>query len=162
MDRLHIDAAKLRQNMFQSALAAVFVMASFWLTMHVDQQLLVASLGASAFIATFPRAHFAKARNLVGGYACGAFWGVLLSLVKGYGLVDSSMGFVAVCCGLAVFLTALSMLMLNMEHPPAAALTLSITLSQEPIQLAAIALACVVGLWLCRVALFSATGDTDT
>jgi len=159
MDHLRINAASLRQNMMQSALAAVFVMASFWITMQVDQQLLVASLGASAFIATFPRANFAKARNLVGGYACGAFWGVIMSCIDS--VAGQALGFTVACCGVSVFMTALCMLMLNMEHPPAAALTLSITLSTEPLKLACIAMACVIGLWLCRVALFQATGENE-
>lgn len=104
---------------FQSLLAgfSVFLIV---IVMGLNQAVMVASLGASAFIVfALPEKITAKPRSVIGGHAVGIICGhagyKLLEIIPGVTNVEQAMGF-----GLAVGLAVFIMVVIDMEHPPAA------------------------------------------
>ncbi len=99
---------------------------------HVKQTVLIASLGASAFIAfTMPHVNASNPRYLVGGYAVGtcvgcAWWLAASSIAFPIDGISGSVVFGAVAMGCAMFL----MVITDTEHPPAAALALGYVLNE--------------------------------
>ena len=101
----------------------------------VEQTALIASLGASAFIAfTMPQAHVSEPRYLIGGYIVGVAAGVAFGLT--YRWLDlpaeSASHEVAhvVLGGLAVGVAIFLMVVTNTEHPPAAGVALGLVINQ--------------------------------
>lgn len=140
--------AKIKLSLAQSIMAALFIMVSFLVVSLFQNDIWVASLGASAFIAfAFPAADSASPRCLVGGYVTGAVWGVLCSYGRQWaaGFMDGAAATIALCV-LAVFLTALFMSLFDMQHPPSAALSIGITMADQPLGMAAAAIGCIIVL----------------
>ncbi len=139
--------------LIQSALAALFVLGAFLLILNVHSKLGIASLAASAFIAfSFPKADSAAPRHMIGGYVlgvvCGGLCGLVLHTLLGY---DNHESLVAVLfCALAVLLCTFGMIVLNCQHPPAAALTISMVLERDPLVMGLAMLGCIVALSLLR------------
>lgn len=82
--------------------------------------IIMASLGATAFVVfALPEKITAQPRNVIGGHAIGLICGkagyLLLELIPGAGKVEVAAGF-----GLAVGLAIFIMVIVDMEHPPAA------------------------------------------
>lgn len=147
---LRTQKKKLRACLLQSAFAAGFILLCFGLTAWADSGLLVASAGASAFIAfAFPYAESSRPRYLIGGYLCGCLTGVLVSLLRMQNWLSPSANAV-VFCALAVFLAALAMTWFDLEHPPSTALAISLVLSDRPVALALAALAAILALCACK------------
>jgi CBS-domain-containing membrane protein len=94
----------------------------------------VASLGASTFIVFVgPRSRSAMPRNLLGGQLIGTGTGMACSRLLHMGLLSSLVShrvetavFGAIAVGLAIFL----MVIIDMEHPPAAGTSLSLVVSE--------------------------------
>jgi CBS-domain-containing membrane protein len=105
---------------------------------------LVASLGASSFIAfTMPHAQVARPRYILGGYAVGICVGVLcflvsLALAKAEPPISPKtieIGLASLAMGMAIFL----MVVLNLEHPPAAGVALGLVLNEcDPVAIGVI------------------------
>lgn len=119
----------------QCILATISV---FWVLFVLDiiyDGIVIASLGASSFIAfTMPKTQSARPRFLIGGYCVGIFTGSLFDLLQHAASSvlylptehqSSKAIFGALAIGSAIFL----MVITNTEHPPAAALSISIVLS---------------------------------
>jgi CBS-domain-containing membrane protein len=101
----------------------------------VEQTALIASLGASAFIAfTMPQAHVSEPRYLIGGYIVGVVVGVAFGLT--YRWLDlpaegaSQEVAHVVLGGLAVGVAIFLMVVTNTEHPPAAGIALGLVINQ--------------------------------
>ena len=98
----------------------------------------IASLGASAFIAfTMPRAGVSRPRFLIGGYDVGILSGLACHYLSGLDVLAnmtdvprlSAAMFGGLSVGLAIFL----MVVTNLEHPPAAGVALGLVLNNcEP------------------------------
>jgi len=119
---------------WQCSLAiAMFVLVLLFLDV-LEHTAIIATLGATAFIAfAMPRSYSSKPRHLIGGYAVGIAVGCLCSYLA-VGLADCgalSAGNAnvvvsgAIAVGAAIFLMAI----LNMEHPPAAGMALSLVIN---------------------------------
>ena len=116
-----------------AATVSIFIILS--LLDAVTQTVLIASLGASSFVAfTMPHVNAAKPRYLFCGYVVGIICGVSVSLI-GMELTDASLtamapqsriAFGAIAMGLAMFV----MVITDTEHPPAAALALGFVLNE--------------------------------
>jgi len=143
---------------FQCALATAAVLIILLILDVITQAVIVASLGASSFIAfTMPHTQSARARYLVGGYVCGLAAGLALyavsdavgdTAVAGWTLHGDTI-FGAAAVGLAIFL----MVVTNTEHPPAAGLALGVVLADwDPLALV-VPLVGIVALSLARLAL---------
>lgn len=120
----------------------------------VTQTVLIAALGASAFIAfAVPRSLHSGARNLIGGYVVGIVAGSLMGSLYLSIDVDSEtvshalmIVFAAIAMSTAMFL----MVVTKTEHPPAAALALGLVLNEwTPLTLVVI-LAGVIALSLIK------------
>lgn len=141
---------ELMQSLLQSSAAALFIFFNFHFASSFGDGLMVASLGASSFIAfVFCRAESSRPRYLIGGYCCAAVVGVLFSFLYRHVHLPVSKLF-AVCSLGAVFCVIFFMAMLDFEHPPSVALCISIVLADNAIQLSVIAIISVCTLALCR------------
>ncbi|MHC4552918.1 MAG: HPP family protein [Planctomycetota bacterium] len=105
--------------LFQSLLAG-FSIFLIVLALGLRQSVIIASLGATAFVVfALPEKITAHPRNVIGGHAVGLICGkagfLLLQFIPGVGTVEQAAGF-----GLAVGLAIFVMVILDMEHPPAA------------------------------------------
>lgn len=120
----------------QCLLATAAVMVVLALLDVMTQPVLIASLGASAFIAfTMPHAHVSETRYLIGGYAVGVVVGVCFGLAfRRIGLpaegAARELAYVALG-GLSVGLAIFLMVITNTEHPPAAGVALGFVVNHE-------------------------------
>ncbi len=146
---------KFRRNYLryiaQCIVATIFIFVVLVMLDVLTQTVLIASLGATAFIAfTMPHIESSKPRYLIGGYLCGIFVGVFVSVLVGW--LQLNYGFemerlfvvsgAAVATGLAMFL----MVVTDTEHPPATAVALGFVLNSwdvRAIVVVLIGVACV-------------------
>ncbi len=138
VERSRLVDSKFRQNkrryVLQTLLAAVTMMAVLLVLDEVEQTVLIASLGASAFIAfAMPRSYPSQPRYMIGGYCVGTVVGCLLSLLAAV-LADQAgldpRGVQIVCGAVATGLAFFLMVLTDTEHPPAAALALGYVLNE--------------------------------
>jgi CBS-domain-containing membrane protein len=135
-----------RHFLVQTLAGAVAVMLLMLLASLIDSEVVVASIGASVFIAvTLPHGNTTRPRYLVGGYFCG-----ILAGLAGFALHSLLPWFpIEVAGGLAVGLAMLLMVWLELEHPPAAALALGLVMSPHTLMAFAIAIGCIILLSAC-------------
>jgi len=143
---------------FQCALATGAVLVILMVLDVITQAVIIASLGASSFIAfTMPHANVSRPRYLVGGYVCGMAAGIAMNAV-GEAVGDPTVGewtvhgdvvFGAAAVGLAIFL----MVITDTEHPPAAGLALGVVLAQWDTLALVVPIVGIVALSLARLAM---------
>ncbi len=117
----------------------------------VTQTVLIASLGASAFIAfAVPLSLHSSPRHIIGGYVVGIVAGCLMSLSHQAVDISPFVGqaamivFGALAMAIAMFL----MVVTKTEHPPAAALALGLVLNEWDLLTLGVVLAGAAGLSL--------------
>ena len=140
---------KFKENVLRYVLQCVLAMIIIFVVLLFDDTVsgmtIVASLGASTFIAlTMPHTNAARPRYLIGGYAIGALCGILMHYVYQY-LLYLNMDILGhsphiVPCAVAVGLAMFLMVVTNAEHPPAAALSMGLVLQPNVLLTALIAL----------------------
>jgi CBS-domain-containing membrane protein len=105
-----------------SATLAVFIVLYF---LSLQQAVIIASIGASAFIVfTMPDNVTAQPRNVIGGHLVGILYGFLLSLIPHPALTLSILIY-----SLAVGFSIFTMVVTDTEHPPAAGTALGIAIT---------------------------------
>ena len=117
----------------QCLIATAVMLSALLILDEVQQTALIASLGASSFIAfAMPHIHSSQPRYLLGSYAIGTIVGCAMSLLAGLLVLNFEMqpGLLYIVCaagavGLAIFI----MVITDTEHPPAAALALGYVLN---------------------------------
>ncbi|MDL2233424.1 HPP family protein [Ruminococcaceae bacterium OttesenSCG-928-L11] len=154
LQREHPRQYRLRM-IAQCLVAGLFILAVYLVADALGSGLVGASIGASTFIAfAYPQAESSHPRYMIGGYAtsilAGAVCSGLLSLLGGAG---AAFPLHAVLCALAVFLTVFCMVLLDFQHPPAAALAIFITESSSPLVAGLFSLVAVVLLCLLKRAM---------
>jgi CBS-domain-containing membrane protein len=129
----HFRHDDLKRYAMQCGLAGIVVLVLLLVLDSVTQTVLIASLGASAFIAfAVPRSLHSGPRNLIGGYLVGVFAGVVMSLLNHYVVMAGGWDhaimvlFGALSISVAMFI----MVVTRTEHPPAAALALGLVLNE--------------------------------
>ena len=157
--RFHKHVARY---LLQCALATLAVALILLILSEIQQAVIAASLGSSAFIAfAMPHTNAARSRYLVGGYVCGMASGVAMQAFGEF--VGRSLGagaweqwpihgavlFGAAAVGLAIFL----MVITNTEHPPAGGLALGVVLAQWDALALAVPIVGIVALSLARLAM---------
>lgn len=112
-----------RNYIFQSLLAtaSLFCVLIFLEQAEEGKEVVVASLGATAFVVfALPNNLSAQPRNVIGGHivglacGCGGYW--LLNLLPNPDQFIAEAGIHAITVGLAIFI----MVVFDFEHPPAA------------------------------------------
>ena len=147
------------QFLGQSLLAALAIMVALLLADAVAHTVLIAALGASAFIAfTMPHIQASRARYLVGGYVVGIAVGAAMGLLH-RGLLPAASPeqveatrklSIVLFGGLAVGTSIFVMVVTDTEHPPAAGVALGLVVNHEwDLWVLAAVLGAVVAL--CRV-----------
>lgn len=143
-----------RQILFQCAVAGGFLLVAYLAADTLLSGLLAASICASTFITfLYPSAESSRPRYLIGGYAaaivCGGLAGRALAL-----LPESGLPLHAICCAAAVFATILLMVFGRIQHPPAAALAITMLETPKPVSLGLYTLGCVIALCLVKRLLY--------
>ena len=86
-----------------------------FLVLHVQEAVVIASIGATAFIVfTMPKSITARPRRIIGGHLVGFASGALCSLIPHSMVIPS-----IIVYSLAVGISILLMVTLDFEHPPA-------------------------------------------
>jgi len=153
LDR-HLRRESFKRYALQCGLAGFVVLVLLLILDAVTQTVLIAALGASAFIAfAAPRSLHPGPRNMIGGYAIGIVAGCLMPTlesamnIQGAGAAHAVMViFGAMAISLAMFM----MVVTRTEHPPAAALALGLVLNEWDLLTLAVVMAGIVALSLIK------------
>ena len=129
----HFRLDNFKRYGLQCVLAGLAVLILLLVLDAVTQTVLIASLGASAFIAfAVPRSLHSDPRHLIGGYLVGLVSGVAMSsldaIIATPGTWDHAV--MIIFGALAISLAMFSMVVTRSEHPPAAALALGLVLNE--------------------------------
>ncbi|MFQ5952027.1 MAG: HPP family protein [Candidatus Omnitrophota bacterium] len=122
-----------RQYIFQSLLAGFTVALALVFLDVVRQPVIIASFGASAFVAfTVPHLRISGPKNLIGGYVVGVIVGVLIhnlaEIFNSIYLLDRIMTVIA--GGAAVVLAVFFMTITDTEHAPATSIALGLVINE--------------------------------
>ncbi len=113
-----------KNYLYQSLLAAV-VLAIVLVALSLEHAVVIASIGATAFIVfTMPGNVTARPRNVIGGHLVGLACGSLAALIPHHVLFSSIIVYV-LAVGVAIFL----MVALGFEHPPAGGTALGVAIT---------------------------------
>jgi CBS-domain-containing membrane protein len=126
--------ARKKRYILQCGLATCAVFVVLFVLDAVMNTTIIASLGASAFIAfVFPHARLSRPRFLIGGYLIGTVVGCACSYLPSLPLLTqlplASAWLNQVSGAVSVGLTIFLMVITNVEHPPAAGLALGFVLN---------------------------------
>lgn len=113
-----------KNYIYQSFIAAIIIFIIL-LALNIEHAVVIASIGASAFIIfTMPRNITARPRRVIGGHIVGLFSGSLCALIPHTSSLVSISVF-ALAVGISIFL----MVALDFEHPPASGTALGVAIS---------------------------------
>ena len=123
--RIRREFRKLWKNyLYQSFLATVVVFIVL-LLLNIEHAVVIASIGATAFIVfTMPRNITAVPRRVIGGHLIGLFSGSLCAFIP-HSSVLSSVIVYSLAVGISIFL----MVALDVEHPPASGTALGVAIT---------------------------------
>ncbi len=130
---------KFSKNKFQylsQCVLATLAIAHVFLLLDIrENAAVIASLGASSFIAfAMPHAQSSRPRFLIGGYIVGVLTGTVfyllgkLAVQVGINLSDAIL--ISMLAATAVGTSIFAMTVLNFEHPPAAGLALGLVINE--------------------------------
>ena len=141
---------------FALVTVSVFIILIFLHT--ISSYIIVASLGASSFIAfATPHTQSSRPRYLIGGYIVGILVGLITNTVNLYVVPPdvTIMGFpfYTLLCALAVGLSMIIMVLTNLEHPPAAGLALGLVVDHASLRSIMVAFIGIITLSLIKTAL---------
>ncbi|MFQ5549182.1 MAG: HPP family protein [Woeseia sp.] len=147
-DRLR--KGNVSRYILQCGLAGMVVLLLLLILDALTQTVLIAALGASAFIAfAVPRSLHSGPRSMIGGYLVGIVAGALMeTLSASFQLADPIIAhavmvlFGALATGSAMFV----MVITKTEHPPAAALALGLVLNEWDLLTLAVVITGIVAL----------------
>jgi CBS-domain-containing membrane protein len=113
------------KNYVFQCLLATFVVFIVLLTLSLKNAVIIASIGATAFIVfAMPRMVTANPKNVIGGHASGLIIGSLCFLIPHSTVIYAALSY-SLAVGLAIFI----MVVIDTEHPPAAATALGFAMS---------------------------------
>lgn len=113
-----------KHYLYQSFLAAVVVFIVL-LVLTIEQAVIIASIGATAFIVfTMPRNICAKPRRVIGGHVVGLISGSLCALIP-HPTTFTLILIVAFAVGVSICV----MVALDVEHPPASGTALGVAIT---------------------------------
>ena len=121
---IHEFRAHWKNYVFQSLFATV-VMVGVFIVLTLENVVVVASLGSTAFVIfALPKSITAQARNVIGGNVVGLLAGSLCALIPQPHYIVSLLAY-ALAVGSSIFI----MVVTDTEHPPASGLALGVAVS---------------------------------
>lgn len=146
----HFRLDDLKRYGLQCGLAGIGVLMLLLVLNTVTQTVLIASLGASAFIVfAVPRSLHSDPRHLIGGYVVGMISGVAMGSLYSLFALDGGVwdhATMIIFGALAISLAMFAMVVTRTEHPPAAALALGLVLNEWDLVTLLVVLVGVIGL----------------
>jgi CBS-domain-containing membrane protein len=145
----HFRREDFKRYAMQCGLAGLIVLVLLLVLDAVTQTVLIAALGASAFIAfAVPRSPHSGPRHMIGGYVVGIFAGSLMSMLKTlvYVSAGTDHAVMVVFGAIAISLAMFTMVVTRTEHPPAAALALGLVLNEWSLLTLFVVLCGIIGL----------------
>lgn len=123
--RIRGEFLRLWKNyLYQSSLAVIVLVIAF-LVLTMEHAVVIASIGATAFIVfTMPKNPTANPRRVIGGHIIGFVSGALASLIPHH-MVFSYIVIYSLAVGISIFL----MVALDFEHPPASGTALGVAIT---------------------------------
>ena len=113
-----------KNYLYQSLLATVVVFIVLFV-LNIEHAVVIASIGASAFIVfTMPGNITAKPRRVIGGHLVGLLSGSLCALIPHHSLFPA-----IVIYALAVGISICLMVAIDVEHPPASGTALGVAIT---------------------------------
>ena len=150
----HFRRESFKRYALQCGLAGLVVLILLLILDAVTQTVLIAALGASAFIAfAVPRSLHSDPRHMIGGYAIGMLAGCLMAALESAMNIQSAGAAHAVMVifgAMAISLAMFTMVVTRTEHPPAAALALGLVLNEWDLLTLAVVLAGITALSLIK------------
>jgi CBS-domain-containing membrane protein len=145
----HFRREDFKRYAMQCGMAGLVVLVLLLVLDAVTQTVLIAALGASAFIAfAVPRSQHSGPRHMIGGYVVGIFAGSLMSTLKTlvYVSAGTDHAVMVVFGAIAISLAMFTMVVTRTEHPPAAALALGLVLNEWSLLTLFVVLCGIIGL----------------
>lgn len=150
----HIRRENFRRSALQCGLAGITVLLLLLVLDAMTQTVLIAALGASAFIAfAVPRSLHSDTRHFVGGYLVGICSGSLMAILNdmlAFSGPTIEHAIMVVFGAFAISLAMFLMVITRTEHPPAAALALGIVLNEWNLLTLGVVLTGVIALSLIK------------
>jgi CBS-domain-containing membrane protein len=113
------------KNYILQSLAAAITLFLVLLLLNLEQAVIIASIGATAFIVfAMPQSIAAQPRNVLGGHLVGTLCGCLCALIPHASPLSSNLVY-SLAVGLSIFI----MVVTDTEHPPASGTALGLALS---------------------------------
>jgi CBS-domain-containing membrane protein len=123
--RIRREFKRLWKNYLYQSFLATIVVFIVLLLLNMENAVVIASIGATAFIVfTMPRNVTAAPRRVIGGHLIGLFSGSLCALIPHSSILPS-----IVVYSLAVGISILLMVALDAEHPPAGGTALGVAIT---------------------------------
>jgi len=123
--RIRREFRRLWKNYLYQSLLATVVVFIVLLLLTAEHAVVIASIGATAFIVfTMPRNITAEPRRVIGGHLIGLFSGSLCALIPQPSIFPSIIAY-SLAVGISIFL----MVALDAEHPPAGGTALGIAIT---------------------------------
>ena len=146
----------------QCGLAGLVVLVLLFVFDSVTQTVLIAALGASAFIAfAVPRSPHSGPRHMIGGYMVGILAGSLMATLAS--IIDLPPGehhaVIIIFGAIAISLAMFTMVVTRTEHPPAAALALGLVLNEWSLLTLLVVFGGVIGLSIIKQLILPALLD---
>ncbi len=123
--RIRAEFPRLWKHYLYQSLLATAVVFVILVALTLENAVVIASIGASAFIVfTMPKSPTAKPRRVIGGHIIGLIAGSACAAIP-HGSVLAANGVYAVAVGIAIW----AMVALDFEHPPAAGTALGVAIT---------------------------------
>ena len=150
----HLRHESFKRYALQCGLAGLAVVILLLVLDAVTQTVLIAALGASAFIAfAVPHSLHSSPRHMIGGYVIGILSGCLMAMLASAMNISSDAvahAVVVIFGALAISLAMFTMVVTRTEHPPAAALALGLVLNEWNLLTLIVVLSGIVALSLIK------------
>jgi len=138
--------AHWKHYLLQSILAGITIFVLLLLLNIEKRPIIIASIGATAFIIFAMPKHFtAEPRNVIGGHVVGIITGCLCALIP-HSTFLGSISIYALAVGLSIFI----MVVIDTEHPPASGTALGFAIAGFSFLSVITVLGCVLALTLIR------------
>ena len=123
--RVRSEFGRLWKNYLYQSFFAASTLAIVLLVLNMEDAVVIASIGATAFIVfTMPKNTTAQPRRVIGGHIVGLISGLLTALIPHHTVISCVLVY-SFAVGISIFL----MVALDFEHPPASGTALGVVMT---------------------------------